>query len=201
VTRVLLVRHAQPEEDARGRCYGRLDVRLSDKGRTHARRLSDLASDVVYTSPRRRARETAEVLGTALVDERLRELDFGELEGRTYDEIALERPELYRRWMEEPTRVRFPGGEGFEDLHTRTCAALAELRAAHDGETIAVVTHGGVVRAALAEALGLPTARVFALDVGYCRVSVIDWFGEDAVVRLVNGTGAEVPTRSLLHSP
>jgi broad specificity phosphatase PhoE len=134
------------------------------------------------------------MLGQAHVDERLRELDFGELEGRTYDEIARERPELYRRWMEQPTRVRFPGGECFDDLRARACAALGEIRAAHSGAVIAVVTHGGVVRAALADALGLPTERIFALDVGYCRLSVIDWFGERALVRLVNGTHADVPT-------
>jgi len=201
VTRILLVRHAEPEDDAHGRCYGRLDVDLSDDGRTNARRLSDIACDVVYTSPRRRARETAEVLGDPRADERLRELDFGELEGRTYDEIARERPELYRAWMEAPTQVRFPGGEGFDDLRARACAALAEIRAAHEGRTVAVVTHGGVIRAALAEALDLPTERIFALDVGYCRVSVIDWFGENAVVRLVNGTGTDVPPMQLFDAP
>jgi broad specificity phosphatase PhoE len=197
VTRLLLVRHAEPEDDARGRCYGRLDVGLSARGRTHARRLSGLPCDVVYTSPRRRARETAAALGDALVDERLRELDFGELEGRTFDEIALERPELYRRWMEEPTRVRFPGGESFDDLRTRACAALADIRAEHEGDVAAVVTHGGIVRAGLAEALGLPSERIFALDVGYCRISVIDWFGDGAVVRLVNGSGADLPAIAL----
>lgn len=201
MTRVLLIRHGEPEGDARGRCYGRLDVRLSDDGRTHARRLSDIACDVVYTSPRRRARETAEILGAARVDERLRELDFGELEGRTYDEIASERPALYRRWMDEPTRVRFPGGEGFDDLRARACGALAEIRAAHTGATIAVVTHGGVIRAALAEALGMPAERIFAFDVGYCSISVIDWLGEHAVVRLVNGTGTDVPARVLADAP
>jgi broad specificity phosphatase PhoE len=201
VTRVVLVRHAEPAEDARGRCYGRLDVKLSDAGRTHVRQLSDLACDVVYTSPRRRARETADVLGDALVDDRLRELDFGELEGHTYDEIARERPALYRRWMDEPTRVCFPGGEGFDDVRVRAAAALAEIRSAHEGATIAVVTHGGVIRATLADALGLPTERIFALDVGYCRVSVIDWFGENAVVRLVNGTAADVPAMALVRAP
>jgi alpha-ribazole phosphatase len=201
VTRVVLVRHAEPEHDARGRCYGRLDVALSERGRTFAGRLSGIACDAVYTSPRRRARETAEVFGAPIVDERLSELDFGELEGRTYDEIALERPELYRRWMDEPTHVRFPGGESFEDLRARSCTALAEFRAAHDTETIAVVTHGGVIRAALAEALGLPTERIFAFDVGYCRVSVIDWFGDAAVVRLVNGTGIDVPRLPLVAGP
>lgn len=197
MTRILLVRHAEPDDDARGRCYGRLDVGLSDSGLTRARQLSGLSCDVVYSSPRRRARETASFLGHAVLDERLRELDFGRLEGRLYDDIAREHPELYRRWMEEPTGVRFPGGEGFEDVRARTASVLADIRGGHPGARVAVVTHGGVIRAALAEALGLPAERIFALDVGYCRVSVIDWFGSAAVVRLVNGTSADVPGAAL----
>ena len=148
----------------------------------------------VVSSPARRALETAAALGTPEVDERLRELDFGELEGRTYEEIERERPELFARWMRTPTEVRFPGGEGFEDLRERAVAAAAELRARHDGGTVAVVTHGGVVRALLADALGLPSAAIFRLDVGYARVSVVDWFDGDApVVRLVNGAAGDLP--------
>jgi alpha-ribazole phosphatase len=197
VTRLVFVRHAEPHDEVRGRCYGLLDVGLSDEGTSRARELSGIACDVVYTSPRRRARETAVVIGKAVVDARLRELDFGELEGRAYEEIALEQPELYRRWMEEPTRVRFPGGEGFDDLRARVRTAVGEIRTAHDGATVALVTHGGVIRAALGDALGLSSDRIFAFDVGYCRVSVVDWFGEGAVVRLVNGTTADLPAADL----
>jgi ribonuclease H / adenosylcobalamin/alpha-ribazole phosphatase len=68
----------------------------------------------VGTSPRLRARQTAAPLAAAArVDDDLRELDFGELEGRTYDEIAAGEPALYRAWMETPTRVKFQGGESW----------------------------------------------------------------------------------------
>src|SRR5205814_3693793 len=93
----------------------------------------------------------------------LAELDFGELEGRRYDEIARDRPELYRQWMEAPTTVRFPGGESYADLRARVTAALAELRARHEGGVFALVAHGGVLRAALAEALALPDEAIFRL--------------------------------------
>ena len=90
--------------------------------------------------------------------------------------------------------MRFRGGEGFEDLRERAVAAAAELRARHDGGRVAVVTHGGVVRALLADALGLPSAAIFRIDVGYARVSVVDWFDGDApVVRLVNGAAGDLP--------
>jgi alpha-ribazole phosphatase len=198
MTRLLLIRHGEPEDDARGRCYGRLDIGLSPTGLATAARLGEslrsLELERVYVSPRRRAVETAEALGGApIVDDRLRELDFGELEGRTYDEIERERPTLFRQWMETPTLVRFPGGESYADLRERVAAAVNDVVAAHAGRIAALVSHGGVIRAALAVALGLPDDRAFALDVGYGRISVVDWFGGKPVVRLVNGLSSDLP--------
>jgi alpha-ribazole phosphatase len=201
VTRLLLVRHAEPEEDARGRCYGRLDVGLSPAGLAQATALGEalaaLGPMTVVSSPARRALDTTSRIGPAAVDERLRELDFGELEGRTYAEIERERPELFARWMRTPTEVVFPGGEGFEHLRVRACAAAAALRAEHAGDRVAVVAHGGVVRAIVAEALGLPSRSIFRLDVGHARLSVVDWFDDEPVVRLLNGSPHDVPTHSL----
>lgn len=198
MTRLLLIRHAEPDEDARGRCYGRLDVGLSPTGLVSAKRLAESLHDVelekVYVSPRRRAVQTVAALGgTPSVDDRLRELDFGELEGRTYDEIERERPVFFRRWMETPTLVRFPGGESYAELRERVAAAVDDVVAAHAGRTVGLVSHGGVIRAALVVALGLPDDRAFAFDVGYARISVVDWFGGTPVVRLVNGLSADLP--------
>ena len=197
MTRLLLIRHAQPEDDAQGRCYGRMDVELSTAGEAAAERLAENLRDVaiaaVYSSPRRRAVQTAERIAPPRVDARLSELDFGELEGLTFEQVERERPELFRRWMESPTRVRFPGGESWSDLRSRVAVVAADVRAAHAGATVAMVTHGGVVRAVLADALGLPDERVFAIDVGYARVSVVDWFDSTIVVRLVNGVAADLP--------
>lgn len=201
-TRLLLIRHGAPHDDGRGRCYGSLDIGLSDLGRRQsealAARLREAPISLVVTSPRARAQETAAALGRpAHVDERLRELDFGELEGRRFEEIEREQPDLYRRWMTEPTRVRFPGGEGFAEVRSRTAAAVSELVGSSPGDgAIAVVTHAGVVRAALADALGLPSERIFRLDVGYCRVTVVDWFDGTPVVRMVNG-GETLPDAQL----
>src|SRR5207302_9541483 len=113
VSRLVLVRHAEPAEDAHGLCYGSLDVGLSDEGRRHAAELagSPAGYDAVYTSPRLRALETAGPIAAArglapVVRDDLREIDFGDFEGRRYEEIEQSEPELYRAWMETPTRVR-----------------------------------------------------------------------------------------------
>src|SRR5579863_3563976 len=120
-----LLRHPEPEASARGRCYGSLDVALSPEGIRQARSVADrLAQEIftaIYTSPRQRCTQAAQILAagrTCPVETMpaLRELDFGEFEGRTYDEIAATYPGLYQRWMERPTETQFPGGESFLDM-------------------------------------------------------------------------------------
>jgi alpha-ribazole phosphatase len=190
VSRLILVRHCEPQEDARGLCYGRLDIGLSDAGRQHAERLATSLRqhdwDAVYSSPRLRARETAVAVNRdVVIDDDLREIDFGDLEGRSYDEIAETDPELYRAWMERPTTVHFPGGESFAELKVRALEALDRIRAAHGAAV--VVTHGGVLRAGLAAWLGMPDEAIFSLDQRYGGVTIVDWLDGVPLVRLMNG--------------
>lgn len=190
MSRLILVRHAEPLEDMRGRCYGSLDVGLSPRGAREAERLARLECDAVYSSPRIRALDTAKPIVAARgldlhIDEDLRELDFGELEGRTFDEIAATEPELYRAWMERPTTVTFPGGESFALLKERALASLERIRAAHD--CAAVVTHGGIIRAALGAWLAMPDQAIFRLHQRYCGVTIVDWLDGVPIVFLVNG--------------
>jgi broad specificity phosphatase PhoE len=195
VTRLLLVRHAQPPEEARGRCYGSLDVGLSVRGRRHAqflgRTLDRIPLAAVYVSPSQRAVETAAPLAaihglTAIVDEGLREIDFGDFEGQSYDEIEHNHPELYRQWMETPTLVQFPGGETYTRLRVRALAAMEAIRARNAGATAAVVSHGGVLRAMLADCLSMPDEAIFRLDQSYAALSIIDWIDSTPIVRLLN---------------
>jgi alpha-ribazole phosphatase len=193
VSRLVLIRHGEPDESVHGRSYGSLDVPLSLLGREQAdgvaRSLADVSIEAVFASPLRRALETAAPLARArglepVAHEGLRELDFGELEGLTYAEIERERPDLYESWMRDPTGTRFPGGETFPDLRVRALKAAAEIRSAH--ETVALVAHGGVTRTILATALGMPDEAVFRLDQPYGAISVVDWIDNVPVVRAVN---------------
>jgi alpha-ribazole phosphatase len=189
VSRLTLVRHAEPAADVRGRCYGTLDVELSPHGRAQAAALAEqlqhVPIDAVVSSPRRRAMETAAVLGLPVeADERLRELDFGDFEGRTYEELERAEPELFARWMTAPTTVRFPNGECYADLRARATAALADVRARH--EHALVVTHGGVIRAGLQTWLELPEHAIFRLDLRHCGITVVEWLGDEPLVRRLN---------------
>ena len=194
-TRLLLVRHAETDPAMRWRCHGRLDVELSAEGRRQAGELAAALAELplasVYSSPLSRALDTARAIAAArglepVADDGLLEIDFGELEGLTYEEIEAERPEVFRAWMEAPTSVRFPGGESFADLRARVVEAVGAIRERHAGEAAAVVAHGGVVRAVLADVLGLDDDAVFRLDQAYGGLSVVDWVGEVPLVRVVN---------------
>lgn len=193
--RLILIRHGETEAAARGRCYGKLDVCLSDLGREQmrrvARRLKKTHINAVYSSPRRRAYESAEIIASkhnleVSSDSRLCEIDFGKFEGLTYDEAAERYPEEYRAWMERPTEVTFPGGENFTALRERVTNCAAHIRASHSGQIVAVVTHGGVNRVLLAEALRMDSQDVFRLDQSYAAISIIDYYDQMPVVRLVN---------------
>ena len=193
MSRLILIRHAEPVDDAHGVCYGSLDFGLSPAGREHARRivtaLDDIAYGAVYASPRCRARETAEPLAVArgidvAVDDDLREIDFGDFEGRRYEEIEAAEPELYRTWMESPTTVRFPGGESYADVSVRALRAFERIRTAH--QCAVVVTHGGVIRAGLAAWLAMPGDAIFRLGQSYGGLTVVDWLEDVPLVRVMN---------------
>jgi probable phosphoglycerate mutase len=192
-TRLLLVRHAEPDESMHGRCYGRLDVPLSASGLRRAAGIGEALRSheiaAVYSSPLQRAFDTARAVAAvhgleSIPRDNLRELDFGELEGKRYDEIASEHPELYRFWMEDPSSVRFPGGEALADLRARVLPEVAEIRARHEGQAAAVVAHGGVVRVVLADVLELPDTAFFRLDQPYGALSAVDWTAGVPVVRV-----------------
>jgi alpha-ribazole phosphatase/probable phosphoglycerate mutase len=195
-TRLVLVRHAEPDETFRGRCYGRLDVGLSPRGREQAERvalaLAGAPIDAIVSSPRHRAVETARPIARALglgepaLAHDLREIDFGVFEGLTYDEAAARHPDVYEAWMKRATEVTFPGGESFTMVRRRVRACAASLRAAHVGRSIAIVAHGGTHRTILAEALRIADADIFRLDQAHAAVSVVDWIEDTAIVRVMN---------------
>jgi alpha-ribazole phosphatase len=190
-----LLRHPEPEASARGRCYGSLDVALSPDGIRHAHSLADaLAQErfaTIYASPRQRCKQAARILAagrTCAVEmvDALRELDFGEFEGRSYDEIAAMYPDVYQKWMERPTETQFPGGESFREMCTRVVTATRDLRSRHTGQSIAFVSHGGVIRIILAHALGMPRANIFRIGQRYGAINMIRYFDETPIVELVN---------------
>ncbi len=157
---LLLIRHAESSWNAAGRWQGHGDPPLSDRGRAQAnalaRELAHETIDVLVSSDLRRAAETAAIVGQARglqpeLNPRLRELDLGDWEGLTSDQIERTAGDVLRRLNDGDLDVRPGGGENLRELEQRAFSVVTELVDAHLGRRLAIVTHLGVIRALLGE--------------------------------------------------
>ena len=145
-TRFLLLRHAEAEGNAAGQTQGRIDNQLTERGRRQAATVADSLAPfqpaALYSSPASRARETAGVIAREcglelIVDERLHELDHGDLDGRTIDDIQQNNGEFIERWRDEDiAELRFPGGETMREAQARMLAALDEIAERYPTRTL-----------------------------------------------------------------
>ena len=148
--RAQLIRHGKTIGNIERRYIGSTDVPLCDMGREeagHAKK--DLSVRTVYVSPLRRARETAAILfpnAAQIVVKDLREMDFGDFEGRTADEM--EHDPAYRAWVEGMCRGACPNGESMPEFCARVSAAFAKTLETAEGDPI-FVAHGGVLMAVM----------------------------------------------------
>jgi broad specificity phosphatase PhoE len=186
VTVFHLLRHG--EHVLRGRVLaGRTPgVGLSARGRAEiaavAERLADEKIEALYSSPLQRTRETAEILSQRLdlpvqYREDVLELDFGEWTGLTFEAVRAD--ERWRLWSTCRSIATVPGGESMRQVQERAVRALCEMRLAHPDDTVLVVSHGDVIRAALLFALGMPLDFFSRIEVGLASLSTIqiDDFG------------------------
>jgi broad specificity phosphatase PhoE len=170
MTRVLLIRHGETPWNRDRRWQGHADIPLSAQGVSQATRLAiHLKMDgvvlaAVHSSDLQRARDTARALADALdvpliVDAAWREIAVGQWTGLSREEI---RDRFTHEWTRIAAGEDLPrgGGETFAAFSSRIVTALRSLTARHAGETVAVVTHGGVIRAGLLYVLGLPWTRM-----------------------------------------
>jgi probable phosphoglycerate mutase len=168
-TRIIAIRHGETAWNAEARLQGQLDIPLNPRGQRQAATLAGALRDeglaAVYASDLGRAwhtaRALAEPLGLPLVaDIGLRERCFGMLEGMTRQQIDQDWPELARRWHSREPDFAPDGAESLRGFQARCVASVARLAAAHAGQVIALVSHGGVLdalyRAATHVALDAP---------------------------------------------
>ena len=181
---VLLVRHPETEANINGRLVGRGDSPLTHAGRRQLvrvpRKIASFQPDLIWSSPLRRARRLAEkaasLSGCALgIDERLLELDFGEAENMTFEEISEAGLRFNYRSRDEPVA---PGGESRAEIETRSAEFCDELLAR--GGRHVIVTHGGVFRASLVHLLGLASTDIWAFHIHNAQL---------AHVRVLDGHG------------
>jgi probable phosphomutase (TIGR03848 family) len=210
---LLLLRHGRSTSNTAHVLAGRSEgVELDDKGRRQAadlvERIGELPIRAVVCSPQLRCRRTVEPLVDALgvevsVDDRFAEVDYGEWTGRKLGDLFKE--PLWAVVQAHPSAAVFPGGEGLAEVQNRALAAVrehdAQLAERHGGDVLWVAcTHGDVIKAVVADALGLHLDGFQRISVDPASVSVIRYTRLRPFVLHVNHTGARL-TSALIPAP
>ena len=210
MTRIILVRHGQTEwnagSEAGERFRGRVDLPLDDTGlaqahalalvlddKYRAQRLADHPIVAVYSSPLKRAMETARPparqLGllvqplSGIID-----INYGDWQGLSPAEVAKAHPHLYPRWLETPHRVRFPHGESLRQVRLRGMTALKEVCARHEGQVILLVAHQVVNKVLVCAMLGLGNSHFWRIQQGNACLNVFEHHDGIFTAVLINDT-------------
>lgn len=153
-TRIVAIRHGETDWNAGARIQGHTDIALNERGRWQAQRLAAALADesfvAVYASDLGRAHDTAwpfaQAAGLAVQREAgLRERGFGVFEGLRFEEIEQRWPDQAHRWRQRDASFGPEGGERLDDFYARCVGCVGDLAARHRGQSIAIVTHGGVL--------------------------------------------------------
>lgn len=177
--KLTLIRHTALQVP-HGVCYGKSDV---DVAASFAQELNMLHSklfgkvfDKVYSSPLQRCAKLAAALnkGEPMFDARLSELNFGEWEMQAWDDIPRE---VFDVWAQNYAHIAPPNGETFSQMQQRALEFLAEAQQQHAGQDIAIVTHGGVIRALIAHVLNMPLKGLFRFNIDHGSITQLE-FGD-----------------------
>jgi broad specificity phosphatase PhoE len=191
MTTFILVRHGQTEWNREERFRGRMDIPLNEMGLSQAeaagRRIAaEWSPAAVYSSPLSRCLQTAQAIASAIpgrplepvIEEGLLDVDYGDWQGLSPQEVARRYGSLYDTWLNAPHQAQFPNGENLTQVRARIVAALERLAARHPSETIVLVSHLSACRVLLLAVLGLDNSHFWriaqengALNVFTCEQS------------------------------
>jgi 2,3-bisphosphoglycerate-dependent phosphoglycerate mutase len=207
VTTVVLIRHGRTAANTAGILAGRTaGVDLDEVGREQAaavgQRLADVPLHAIVTSPLRRCRQTAQAIQSAnqgdplvAVEQSLVECGYGEWTGKSVRELSKDR--LWQSVQHQPSAVRFPGGESMSEMSSRAVGAIRrwdrQLAADRGEEAVwAAVSHGDLIKAVLADALGMHLDSFQRILVDPAAVSVVRFTPLRPYVITVNSSGSDL---------
>jgi len=182
MTEVILVRHGETEWNVEEIYRGRLDVELSEIGVKQAqllgRYLSNLKLDAIYSSPLKRAADTANILAQyqnvdVQVTDGLMDLNCGEWQGLSDKQVKKSYPALHEQWRVNPHLVEMPGGERLEDVRERALGVVDKVVSKHSG-SVALVSHRVVNKVLICALLGLDNSRFWDIKQDVCGITTFD---------------------------
>ncbi|MDO4535454.1 MAG: histidine phosphatase family protein [Clostridium perfringens] len=157
-TKLLLIRHGETNWNKLGKFQGSIDIELTEEGKKQAKLLNNRLKDkfdFIYTSPLKRAKETAMILAqssnkTLNIEEKMKEINFGSWEGLTIKEISEKYNNEFNNWKTDKLEGKIVGGElSLKNASLRGTNCVLDIVKRHKGQTVAVVAHGGIIKASL----------------------------------------------------
>ena len=179
------------------RFRGRANLALDDTGRRQAGaaalRLKAEHVAAIYSSPLKRALETASIIAkqlniSAQPLEGLIDIDFGSWQGLSPEEAAKQDSHLYKKWLEHPHLVRFPKGESLDIVRQRVLAAVDGLASQHVDQTVILVSHKVVCQVLMCAMLGLDNSRFWQVRQDVNAINIFEIRDGAPLVTLVNDT-------------
>ncbi len=173
---IILVRHGETEWNIKEVFRGRIDIALNETGRKQAELLAeylrDLEIDAVYSSPLRRALQTAQMIASyhklnIVTSPGLLDFDYGKWQGLSHEEVKEGYDELYTQWINNPHQARMPAGESLNDVSKRAVGVVNEVIARYSG-TVVLVSHRVVNKVLICALLGLDNSHFWNIRQDTC---------------------------------
>lgn len=197
VLEIYLIRHGECRGNRENLFRGRHDFPLNKNGVVQAEclreRLTGVPFDRVYTSPLKRASQTAEIISVGETEivkaEGLTNISLGEWEGMPKEFVAQKYPQLWQLWKTEPEKLNFPGMETLNEVQQRSFAALKEIITNHPEGRVAIVTHRAVLKPLIAAILNIPEPYFWKIHIDTAAYAIVEYHRErDFTLMLLNET-------------
>ena len=195
MAKLLLVRHGNTKLNSTERFWGQTDVELSAEGIRQAEQLRDRLTtqkiDTVYASNLSRAMVTAQIIASRhqakiITRDELGEINFGDVEGLTFNEISQLHPELAESMANWSVHPGFPGGETIDELNERVNKFLPELKKHPPEETVLIVAHSGILRLMICNLLVIEQEHWRQLRINLASLSILETYPRGAILSLLN---------------
>lgn len=194
MTKLYLVRHGETEYNKKGCYYGWTNCSLSAEGIQQGKELAHtfegLEYDVVLSSDLKRAVETALLINSrsceVLLDDRLRELHFGDWEGLGYQEIEQQYPKHWAKWTTDWINTTPPGGENLLSMSKRITAFMEDVLTRYEGKSIVLVSHKGCLQLIVTYLMRLPLEKVWCFDFEHGKYSILEMLDRHCTIRGIN---------------
>ncbi len=197
MTRIFLVRHGQTAWNVGEIFRGRADVPLDETGLKEAdlagEALKDETIHAIYSSPLKRSVQTAEGIAKyqnlpVQTLEAIIDISYGEWEGKENAEVKQKYPDLYKLWLTEPHKVRFPGGETLDEVRTRTMSAIEKLVKKHQDESIVLVAHRVPNKVISCAVLGLDNSHFWRIKQDTASTNLFIYDNDQWIIAYLNNT-------------